>query len=71
MRKERFEYLCSESEAGRDAFVRHSLTNEEGMVTSCIMPSHHIVVKTTDGKTHCWNFHECEDLKHPKSGPMV
>jgi len=71
MQRDRFAYLCSQAEAGRDAFVRHPGSDEEGIVTSCIMKSNHMVVETTDGTTRCWDFHECEDLDHPKSSPMV
>jgi len=71
MQKSRFQHLCDEAQAGVDAFVSHPATNEEGMVTSCVMQSGHIVVKTTDEQTRCWDYHECEDLKHPKSGPMI
>lgn len=71
MRKERFEHLCLEAEAGRDAFIRHPDSNEEGMITSCDMRTGHAVVRTTEQKTRCWDFKECEDLRHPKAGPMV
>ena len=71
MKRDRFTFLCSEAEAGRDAFVRHPDSNEEGMVSSCIMRSNHMVVETTQGQTRCWDFSECEDLQHPKLGPMV
>jgi len=71
MKKDRFEFLCSEAEAGRDAFVRHPGSNEEGMVTSCVMKSGHMVVETRNHQTRCWNFNECTDLMHPKSGPMI
>jgi len=71
MQKDRFEHLCLEAEAGRDAFVRHPFSNEEGMITRCIMKSGHMVVETRDQQTRCWDFNECEDLPHPKSGPMI
>lgn len=71
MKRDRFEYLCSQAEAGQDAFVRHPDSNEEGMVTSCEMKTGHMVVKTTTQETRCWDFHECDDLQHPKTGPMI
>lgn len=71
MNKDRFEHLCQEAEAGRDAFVRHPSSNEEGMVTSCVMKTGHLVVKTQDQQTLCWDFNECEDRLHPKTGPMI
>jgi hypothetical protein len=71
MQRSRYEYLCSQADAGRDAFVRHPGSGEEGLVMSCIMKSNHMAVETSDGKSRCWDFHECEDLQHPKSSPMV
>ncbi len=71
MRRNEFSHLCSEAEAGRDAFVRHSGSHEEGMVTSCIMKSNHLVVKTPQGESRCWDFNECEELSHRKTGPMI
>jgi len=71
MQRDRYQFLCSEADAGRDAFVRNPNGMEEGMVTSCIMQSDHLVVKTTAGQTRCWDYHECEDLQRPKSGPMI
>ena len=71
MQRDRFEHLCSEAVAGRDSFVRNPLSGEEGMVDSCIMKTDPLVVKTTQGKTRCWDYHECDDLRRPKSGPMV
>ena len=71
MQRSRFEHLCAEAEAGNDAFVRHPGSNEEGMVTSCILKTDHMVVKTVQGQTRCWDFRSCEDLPQPKLGPMV
>lgn len=71
MKKDRFDFLCMEAEAGRDAFVRHPGTNEEGMVTRCVLNTGHLVVKTREQQTRCWDFNECEDLRHPKAGPMI
>lgn len=71
MNRNRFEHLCLEAEAGRDAYVTHPETNEEGIVDSCIMKSDHFVVRTNDGQKKCWDFHNCADLDRPKIGPMV
>jgi len=70
MNRSRFEHLCSEAQAGRDAFVRHPKSNEEGMVTKCDLKSDHVVVQTPQNETRCWDYHECRDLAHPKSSPM-
>ncbi len=71
MDKSRYQHLCLEAEAGRDAYVTHPATNEEGLVESCIMKSDHLVVRTNNGMKKCWDFHDCEDLNRPKIGPMV
>lgn len=60
MEKERFQFVCAESESGRDAFVTHPASREEGRVMSCALE--HMVVETSDGKKHCWDFHECEEM---------
>ncbi len=71
MNRYRYEHLCLEAEAGRDAYVTHPQTNEEGIVENCITKSDHLVVRTSDGRKRCWDYRECEDLDRPKSGPMV
>lgn len=71
MRKDRFTYLCMEAEAGRDAFVRHPDSNEEGLVTSCDLNAGRMMVQTPENQLRYWDFNECDDLRHPKSGPMI
>jgi hypothetical protein len=73
MKKDRFEHHCleAEAEAGRDAFVEHPFSREEGMVISCSLTSGHMLIKTPDNSKRCWDYRECEDLDHPKSGPMI
>jgi len=71
MNKERYDFLCMEAEGGRDAFVTHPSTREEGMVTSCVMATGHMVVETPDGHKRCWDYQDCEELRHEKTGPMV
>lgn len=71
MDRDRFEHLCQEVEAGRDAFVSHPDSKEQGIVTSCIRQTDHIMVETAQGNKRCWDYHECADLDRPKSGPMV
>jgi len=62
MNKERYDYLCMESEAGRDTFVMHPATLEEGLVKSCLPPLNHIIVRTSAGVIRTWDYHECEEL---------
>lgn len=62
MHKDRFHYLCREAEAGRDAFVIHPASLEEGLVRSCAVPAERLTVRTVDGNQRNWDFHECEEL---------
>ena len=71
MRKDRFVYLCRGTEAGRDAFVRHSDSHEEGMIAGCDLRSGMMLVLIPEKQTRCWGFKECQDLGDPKKGPMI
>ena len=66
-----FMSLCSTATAGNDAFVRHPVSDEEGMIDSCSLNTEHFIVKTSSGETRIWDYRECTDLKRPKLGPMV
>jgi hypothetical protein len=60
MKKERFQFVCNESNQGRDAFVAHQGTQEEGRVISCSID--HVVVRTAEGKDRCWDYNDCEEM---------
>ncbi len=62
MNRDRFTYLCNETEAGRDAFVLHPATLEEGMVSGCDLSGEQLMVRTPRGQLRQWNFQECEEL---------
>lgn len=64
MKKERFQYVCQETEAGNDAFVKNADTSEEGKVLGCSMD--HLMVKTSEGKDCCWDFNQVEELSRFK-----
>jgi len=71
MERDTFIHLCMESEAGRDAFVVHPSSREEGLVTGCSMTSDHLVVRTAEGRSRCWDYRACDELRPPlKAGPM-
>ena len=55
MNRDRYKFICLEAEAGRDAFVVHPASLEEGLVSSCVSPSEHLIVRTADGKKRCWD----------------
>lgn len=71
MTKDRYAYLCRQAEAGRDPFASHPGSMEEGLVTSCITRSGHLVVATAEGHRRCWDYRDCEELRHAKSGPLT
>jgi len=60
MKKERFDFVCLDTEAGIDAFVKNPDTSEEGTVKSC--STDQLIVKTSEGKERCWNFNQVEEL---------
>ncbi len=60
MKKDRFQFVCNESNEGRDAFVIHENSHEEGLVMSC--STDHVVVRTSDGKNRCWDYRECTEM---------
>ena len=64
MEKERFQFVCNESEEGRDAFVANPATQEEGRVLECSLD--HIVVETSSGENRCWDYHQCEEMARSK-----
>lgn len=64
MKKERFDFVCQDAEAGIDAFVQHPSSMEEGRVISCSMS--HLLVETSAGANRCWDFSECEELSRSK-----
>ncbi len=71
MKKDRYLHHCLEAEAGRDTFVAHPSTKEEGIVVECSLKSGHIIVETSDHLRRCWDYRECTDLDHTKFGPMI
>jgi hypothetical protein len=58
MDRKRFEFVCMESEGGRDAVVIRN--QEHGVVDHCA--GEHLLVKTPEGEQRCWDFRECEEL---------
>ncbi len=64
MNKDRFSFVCNEAEEGRDAFVTHSATKEEGRVLNCSLE--HVVVETGDGNRRCWDYREVGEMGRDK-----
>jgi hypothetical protein len=62
MERDRFVFVCMESEAGRDAEVVKG--NEHGMIDHCA--GEHLLVKTPEGDKRCWDFRECDELYRTK-----
>lgn len=64
MEKDRFEYVCVQSEQGRDVFVRHPASGEEGLVVSC--SDEKVVVRNTAGEKRSWDYRELEEITRSK-----
>jgi len=64
MQRDRFDYLCQEAEAGRDAFVSHADSGQHGLVTSCT--PEHLVVTGNDGQKRCWDYRSCEEMSRDR-----
>jgi len=60
MKRERMEFLCSESEAGRDAYVTLHATGEDARVETCHLDN--LIVTTTSGKKASWDYHDCDEV---------
>jgi hypothetical protein len=41
------------------------------MVVRCDLQGGVMLVRTAESQMRNWDFDECEDLRHPKSGPML
>ena len=61
MNKERFSFVCNEAAGGRDAFVSHPLSDEDGRVKGCALS--HVIVETSTGNQRCWDFSEVEEMR--------
>lgn len=64
MKRDRFDFVCQDTEAGIDAFVTHPATEEQGYVIDFGPDT--VVVKTSGGETRCWDYRECEELYRSK-----
>jgi len=67
MKKDRYDFVCQAAEGGRDAFVKHPDSGEEGLVDSCYSAKGHILVRTSSGENRCWDYRECEELVRSKN----
>lgn len=65
MEKQRFDYVCVQSEQGRDVFVRHPAIGEEGQVVGC--SEEKVIVKITSGVQRTWDYHEVEEITRSKN----
>jgi len=71
MKQNNYEHLCSEAKAGRDVFVRHLGSKEEGLVLDCVLKTNHVVVKTAEGESRCWDASECNEVIDLHSRTMI
>jgi len=58
----RFEQMCTKALSGHQFLVRNQNSEEEGVVTSCIIRNHRFVVKTPKGEIRCWDYRNCYEI---------
>lgn len=64
MNKERFEYVCTQCEQGRDVFVKHPQTGTEGRVVSC--SEDELEIEDTAGRKNRFNYQDLEEITRSK-----
>lgn len=64
MEKERYDYVCVQTEQGREIFVRHAASGEEGQALSC--EAGRVTVKNTSGQERTWPYAELEEITRSK-----
>ena len=64
MDRERFDYVCTQTEQGRDSFVRHPTSGEEGRVLSC--SGQMVTVQNTQGERRTWDYREVMEISRSK-----
>lgn len=64
MEKERYDYVCIQTEQGRDAFVKHPESGEEGRVLNC--SDEKVEVETASGQKRTWHYRELEEIARSK-----
>ncbi len=62
MEKNRYFTLCQRAEEGDRMMVSHPASHEDGKIISCIPLTDTVIVRTTDGYSRSWDFHDCDDL---------
>jgi hypothetical protein len=65
MEKERFVYVCVQTEQGRDVFVNHPGSGEEGRVVDC--SGDQVMVENSAGEKRQWNYREVEEITRSKN----
>ena len=64
MDKNRYDYVCTQTEQGRDAFVKHPESGEEGRVLNC--SDEKVEGETVSGQQRTWNYREVEEIARSK-----
>lgn len=64
MKKDRFTFVCNETEEGRDSFVIHQAAKEEGRVLECSLE--HVIVETADGGKRCWDYQDVDEVSRSR-----
>jgi hypothetical protein len=65
MDKERLDYICVQTEQGRDVFVKNPETGEEGRVLTC--SGDQVEVENTAGEKRSWDYRKIEEITRSKA----
>lgn len=63
MNKNRYIDVCNTILTDNSAFVRNTVSGEEGRVAGCTRE--HILVRSDTGEKFCWDYHKCEQIDRP------
>lgn len=60
MNKDTFEKVCETARSGKNSYVAHPSSGEEGRIVSCTEKD--LVVNTGLGHRRTWDYHECSQI---------
>lgn len=62
MDKNRYVSMCQRAEEGDRVMVSHPNNHEDGTIISCIPLTSTLIVRTMDGYSRSWDYHDCDDI---------
>ena len=64
MQKDRYDYVCVQTEQGREIFVRDVASGEEGQAVYCTADQ--VTLRNTKGEESTWHYSELEEITRSK-----